>query len=317
MQVLPDRRRVLLATTGLLLSHRMSGQSSWTLPVARGTLEITIAPGKSLETEANIESWISLAAQATATYYGQFPVARARLIVRTSPHRRGVWGGTTYGTSPPSIHVSIGEQTSRAQLEDDWVLTHEMVHLAFPSLAQRHHWLEEGLATYVEPLARVQAGQLAAERFWREFMRDLPQGLPQPSDGGLDQTPTWARTYWGGALFCFWADLTLRERTMNRHSLQTALQAVLLGGGNVSTTWPLRAALHLADQESGESVLTDLYEEWKSAPVAPDLEAKWQELGLRKQGREVLFDDTAPLAGIRRALVLPALARNVSGGAAR
>ena len=44
------------------------------------------------------------------------------------------------------------------------MLTHEMVHLAFPSVDDKHHWIEEGIATYVEPIARIQAGNLKAEQ---------------------------------------------------------------------------------------------------------------------------------------------------------
>ncbi|MBI4907265.1 MAG: hypothetical protein HY820_26815 [Acidobacteria bacterium] len=197
-------------------------------------------------------------------------------------------------------------------MEDDWILTHEMVHLAFPSLERRHHWLEEGLATYVEPLARVQAGQLPEKRFWREFMRDLPQGLPSRSDRGLDYTPTWARTYWGGALFCFLADVTIRERTRNQYGLQEAIQAIVRAGGNVSKEWPLQKALQIADENSGETVLTNLYGEWKSKSVTPDLERTWLRLGVRNRNQEILFDDTAPLAAIRDALVRPS-AHGVSG----
>jgi hypothetical protein len=37
----------------------------------------------------------------------------------------------------------------------------------------------------------------------------------------------------------------------------------------------------------------------KDAPDAPDLEALWQRLGVRGDGRHIEFDDRAPLAKIR------------------
>ena len=40
------------------------------------------------------------------------------------------------------------------------MLVHELVHHGMPNLADEHHWMEEGLATYVEPIARAQAGEL-------------------------------------------------------------------------------------------------------------------------------------------------------------
>ena len=68
------------------------------------------------------------------------------------------------------------------ELDDDWMLTHEMIHLAFPSMARTHHWIEEGISVYVEPIARVQAGQLSAERMWSEVVRDMATGRARVGD---------------------------------------------------------------------------------------------------------------------------------------
>lgn len=73
-------------------------------------------------------------------------------------------------------------------------MAHEMVHLAFPRVARKHHWIEEGLATYVEPWARLGIGQLTVERVWKDLLKGLPKGLPRHGDQGLDHTPTWGRT---------------------------------------------------------------------------------------------------------------------------
>ena len=59
--------------------------------------------------------------------------------------------------------MRIGQHTTQADLDDDWMMTHELVHMAFPSLPDDQHWMEEGLSTYVEPVARVQTGELKAE----------------------------------------------------------------------------------------------------------------------------------------------------------
>jgi hypothetical protein len=61
----------------------------------------------------------------------------------------------------------VGQHATLADLNDDWELTHEMVHFGFPSVEDRHHWIEEGIATYVEPIARAQVGRLTAEQVWR------------------------------------------------------------------------------------------------------------------------------------------------------
>src|SRR4030095_12695234 len=100
-------------------------------------------------------------------------------------------------------------------------------------MPERHDCLEEGIATYVEPIARARAGQLASERAWFDLVAGLPQGQPEVGDRGLDATHTWGRTYWGGALFCLRADVEIRKRTENRKGLEHALRAIRPAAGNI------------------------------------------------------------------------------------
>jgi len=122
-----------------------------------------------------------------------------------------VGGGTTYGQPRPHIRLRVGRDVTDPALLSDWVLVHEMTHLALPDVGPEHAWLSEGLATYVEGVERVQAGNRAETDFWAEAARSMPRGLPQAGDEGLDHTHTWGRTYWGGALFCLLADLDIRR----------------------------------------------------------------------------------------------------------
>jgi predicted metalloprotease with PDZ domain len=192
----------------------------------------------------------------------------------------------------------VGER----DLNRDWMLTHEMVHLALPNLDYRHRWLEEGIATYVEPIARARKGALAAEEVWRGFMEGMPQGLPGEGDRGLDRTHTWGRTYWGGALFCLLADVAIRERTQGERSLDDALKAVLAAGGSISTRWSLEQTLDAADRGVGAPVLRELYARLGSRPTSPDLDRLWKRLGLVVRAGRVDFDEDAPLAALRRAI---------------
>lgn len=125
-----------------------------------------------------------------------------------------------------------------AELASDWVLVvDEMIHLGFPSLERRHRWMEEGLATYLEPILRARGGLVPADELWNNFARMMPNGTPQKGDRGLDGTPTWGRIYWGGALFCFVADLEIRKATTNKKSLDDALRGILAAGGHNGVRW--------------------------------------------------------------------------------
>jgi Peptidase of plants and bacteria len=274
------------------------------LEIGGGRLEVAFAPGEFALSRSEIMDWIASCAQAVAGYYGRFPVERVRILVR-SVDGVGVRGGRAFGHDGAAIRFSLGRESQGMHLERDWVLTHEMVHLAFPSVDQQHHWIEEGLATYVEPVARAQAGLYAPERVWGDLVRGLPQGLPQPGDSGLDHTPTWGRTYWGGALYCVLAEIEIRRRTENRFGLQHALRAIVEAGGNMESHWPLRRALRVGDEAVGAPVLAELYDRMRDAPYSPDLSELWQSLGVIVREGRTRFNDSAPLAQIRRAITAP------------
>ena len=246
--------------------------------------------------------WVHWAAESVAGYYGRFPVPH--LLLRIVPtDGRGVRGGRTFGREDggyTAIHV--GSETEFAGLANDWMLTHEMVHLSFPSMADNHHWIEEGIATYVEPIARVRAKHFDANEMWFEVVRDMHQGLPAAGDEGLDNTHTWGRTYWGGALFCLLADVEIHRETGNKKGLEDALRGILDAGGDIRYDWPIEKALKIGDQAAGVPVLENLYGKMKDQPYDVDLPALWQQLGIDREGDKVVFVDTAPLAKVREAI---------------
>ncbi len=258
---------------------------------------------------APICAWVARAAWAVYTYYGRYPVSRVRIVLAPD-NGDGVDGGTTWGDSDdgtPLIEIRLGRAVTAARLQDDWTLTHEMVHLSIPSVPEQSHWLEEGIATYVEPIARVQAGEMSAQRIWADMLHGMRRGLPAEGDRGLDHTPSWGRTYWGGALFCLMADVKIRERTANRKGLQDALRGVLAGGGSIRVGASVDDLLGLADQAVGVPVLSGQYHAMQAAPMpaGAELEQLWQRLGVQADGDGVRFDDTAPLAAVRRAITAP------------
>lgn len=274
------------------------------------TLHVFFAPGKLDVGRDAVLQWISNAAHAVSEYFGRFPVTEARILVRPVAGRAGVFHGTTFGGRRGAFtRIAVGQTTTIAQLNDDWMMTHELTHMAFPDLSAHsddHHWMEEGMATYIEPVARAQIGRLTPQRVWGDLVRDMPQGLPQAGDRGLDHTPTWGRTYWGGALFWLLADVQIREATHNRKGLQDAMRGILEAGGNITEDWSVERVVETGDQATGTSVLAHLYSQMKAAPVHTDLGDLWRRLGVARVNGVVTFDAQAPLAAIRRAITVPA-----------
>lgn len=264
--------------------------------------------------QQTILGWVDQCARAVGDWLGNFPVRRARIHLVQSRRDRGVEHGTSWGSDEAECRISLGARTTESDLNRDWVLTHELFHFAFPSVPDKHLWIEEGISTYAEPIARAAAGLITPEQVWRDMIRDVPRGLPAEDDRGLDQTHTWGRTYWGGALFCLLADVGIRKATANRRGLRDALQGINRAGGNITTEWPLSRALDVADHATGASVLTDLYQTMAASYSPVDLVGLWKELGVSMSGGQVRFDDGAPLAGIRRAMVSSGLSGPVKDG---
>jgi hypothetical protein len=214
-----------------------------------------------------------------------------------------VQGGKTFANPAAEIRITLGRGVTPAELSADWVLVHEMTHLALPDTGEEHAWLAEGIATYVEGIARVQAGNRTEADVWAEELRSMPRGMPQADDRGMDHTHTWGRTYWGGAMFCLLADVQIREKTANRFGLQDALRAVLAHSGGLSTDWPIGRVLATGDAATGTHVLEELYASFKDKPVAPDLAGLWHQLGVEAAGDSVSLTDAAPLAQVRHAIM--------------
>jgi predicted metalloprotease with PDZ domain len=214
-----------------------------------------------------------------------------------------VHGGKSFANPDAYIRVQVGREVTEAQLLADWVLVHEMTHLALPDTGEAHAWLSEGIATYVEGVARVQAGNRSEADVWSEEIRQMPRGMPQPDDHGLDHTHTWGRTYWGGAMFCLLADVEIRQQSHNRFGLQDALRAVARASGGLAADWPIERVLRTGDGAVGATTLEDLYAQMKDRPVTPDLMELWQRLGIEPEGTSVRLSDSAPLADVRRAIM--------------
>jgi hypothetical protein len=281
--------------------HQQSSKNTTLIQVSGGKIEVSLPDEAMALSAGDLLAWVKNCAGVVAMYYGRFPVDHVSLRIRTGSGS-GVRHGVTYPTNGGLILITVGREATTETLADDWVLTHEMIHLAFPSMDDDHHWIEEGISTYVEPVARAQAGRLPVAEVWKEFLQYMPKGEPGFGDAGLDHTPTWGRTYWGGALFCMLADVKIRERTQNRKSLRDALRAILASGGTISQDWEIEKAFAVGDKATGTGVLLELYREMRDKPAPVDLDQLWSKLGLALRSGEVVFDDKASGAQIRKAI---------------
>src|SRR5947209_13965439 len=111
--------------------------SSHPLHFGNSILQVDMAAGPlDLSVDTVIEH-VHKAGSAIFAYYGRFPIARDRMLIVPVEGRSGVFHGTTWphhGDFQSFTRIHVGQHTTAADLADDWMATHELVHTAFPSL---------------------------------------------------------------------------------------------------------------------------------------------------------------------------------------
>ena len=282
------RERPLFAFGNLHVRQHQLGKS---------TLSEASVPGALALSDAQLKHWVAGTAGGVADFFGRFPVDHATLLI--TPLSSGSIQGVTYGEGGPYIWVQIPSNYSVAEIAGSWQLCHELVHLAVPDMPYQHRWLEEGIATYVEPLIRRKLGEVSGKRVWSDLVDGLPKGLADVETDGLDGNHSWAATYWGGALFCLMVDVRLRAESHNQHTLQEALRGVV-ARGNITQSWTLSEFLDTAEAAVHSRVLEQVHEELGHGGRI-DLDQLWKELGVREQSGRILFV-AAPLDFVRQGI---------------
>ncbi len=283
-----------------LCASAAASDSDIVLKVGGGTINVSLAPDLHVKREA-VQDWIQRAATAISAFYGRYPVKSVAIDVGSADSGE-VQGGREFDGERIEIH--LGKDTTPTSLADDWMITHEMFHLSQPSLDDQYLWMSEGMADYLEPVARVRVGQITPEHFWKDLVEGMPQALPRDGDRGLDHTHTWARTYWGGCLYWLLADVRVRQQTHNAKSVRDAALAALNAGGDGSQDWEMDRLLSTYDRGTGTQVFKTLHDEMGNKPATTDLDALWKSLGVIYDERsgKITFDDQAPLAEVRRGI---------------
>jgi hypothetical protein len=274
-------------------------QPHTSLSIGGGDIEVVFADGAPGLDRARILDWIRSSARAVTTYFGRFPVGHVGLLVIADDGDR-IGSGTTYGLSGSAIRIHVGRMADGSVFRDDWILVHEMTHLALPTVPRRSEWLLEGNATYVEPIARAQARQIDPSVVWRWALEGMPKGQPLPGDLGLDNTHTWGRTYWGGATFWLLADIGILAETHGLRGAQEALRAINRRSGGNAAAWSVDEVMAIGDEATQTHVLSTLYAKMRAAPAPADMPEIFRELGVSEHDGRLVFDAGASLATIRR-----------------
>jgi predicted metalloprotease with PDZ domain len=272
------------------------------LPVAGARLQVALlGTPLAMGDEAAVE-FVRQSASRVAGLFGRFPVD-ATLFVVPVPGADEVVFGRVMSLAGASVALLFGASTPASGVRDNWVVVHELFHLGTPSFVGEGHWLEEGLATYYEPILRERAGWMSEADLWAHFVREMPRGLRRTGDEArLEDRDDIDSTYWGGALFAFLADVRTRAATGNARSLDDAMRAALGELGDATRSARVADFLRVGAQATGARALVDAYDGWAVAGTNPDLDAMWRDLGVVTGPSGVTLRDDAPLSSVRKGI---------------
>jgi hypothetical protein len=302
---------------GFAFSSSALGEASFTafgairraelaLPEARVDVAF-LGPPLSMGDAAALE-FIRESADCVTRLFHRFPVDATVFVVPVHGAREVVFG-RVMSLAGAGVALLFGDATPASGARDNWVVVHELLHLGSPSFAGEGRWLEEGLATYYEPILRERAGWMTEAALWTHFVREMPRGLRRPGDPpSLEGRDDIDSTYWGGALFALLADVRSREATGGARSLDDAMRLVRDREGDATHAARLADFMRTADEATGTRDVSAVYESWAVRGEDVDLDALWQRLGVvgareaRAGGTAVTLRDDAPLASVRRAI---------------
>jgi hypothetical protein len=283
-----------------LMYRALHDQPGTDLHIGGAVLHVVFADGGAGLDRARVLAWVQRSASAVTTYFGRFAVAHYDLLIVTGEGNK-VGHATTFGYRGAATRVHVGANADQDAFTRDWVLVHEMVHTALPNLPRNALWLQEGNATYIEPIAQAQAGHLPIAGVWIQSLVGMPKGQPQPAAGGMDGTHAWGRLYWGGATFWLLAEVAIYEESKGRSTLRDAMRAINRQSGGIGVDWQPDQLMAVGDTATGTGALRRLYTQFANDRVETDLSALFARLGIGRASDGVIsFDDRAPLAALRK-----------------
>ncbi len=271
------------------------------IAVADGTTATLVALDGGLDIDRTVLiGWVAGRLDAANRFWRGPTTARPFVAVVPVAASGGVMFGLTRGGGGPGIALFIGEHTEISDLDNDWVLAHELVHAGMPFIPGAP-WFMEGLAVYLEPLIRARAGLLTEDALWRGFATSLDRGTTVLATGPIGDAG-FPDLYWGGAVMMLLADVVARTRSDGRFGIEDCLVAVHDRVGDAARTTAVDDVLKTCDRILGAAVGASIGRH-RVAGSPVDLAQLWRDLGITVTDNGIRFDDSALLAWVRHAIM--------------
>lgn len=277
----------------------LPGDPQLSLALPAGTLQLK---------PETLTAWVSAVGESNRRFWGRSP-AEGGLVILVPSDRGGVPFGRVMSLGGSAVTVLVGKQATQQDLYDDWVLVHEFLHLGSPLMRDTGPWLNEGIATFYEPVLRARAGWKSEDEVWREWISQMPRGMPAMTEIGLENAGR-GGIYWGGALFVLMAEIDSLKASAGKIGFSDCLRSVLAEGADATVKWPTRQLLQRCDALLGGPVLAPLADQHIAqgskvgAGGETGLSQIWNLLGVALTGDgKISYDDHAELAWLRPLII--------------
>ena len=218
---------LLLMSTPVMARDRVLHES---LPET--DIRIEFSHSVSDEKAQQLRTWVRDTVESVQSVYGRFPTPMLTVKLRST----WSWGsqpavsfGRTTRSNGGTVELFIDPDRPIDEFYANWTATHEFSHLMLPLLHREHRWISEGFASYYQNVLMARSGHYAPEYAWQQIRAGIERGKasrPDLSPNAASRPGTRdarMKYYWTGAALALMADVTLRERTNGRESLDTVL----------------------------------------------------------------------------------------------
>jgi len=273
------------------LRARAPGPAAFAAPGRDGpaTAEIAIAVlDEGFEmSDAAFAAWVERFSGLIARFWAGFPTDRLLIAIAPGGRPQNPFGRVRGGGGPTMMLRLWKPETPDFLHERDWVLTHELIHLAAPFAPARPPWFMEGMATYLEPLIRALGGARREDQVWAEWLRAMPTGAYGLATTGLDGG---GHAYWTGALYFLLAHVELARRG-DETGLARCFRSIRAELGDASERATVDDLIAVCDRALGAPVLATLHQR-RAGPADIDLPALWRELGISAKDEAIGYAET-------------------------
>jgi M61 glycyl aminopeptidase len=260
-----------------------------------------------------ITEWLRATATDVSLAYGRFPNPAPQVVVIPVGSDRDAGGsavpfGRVVRDGGEAVELFVDQSRPLEALLEDWTATHEFSHLMLPYIEQQHRWVSEGFAQYYQNVLLARSGAYDTQKAWQELYEGFERGRksrPELSPNAATiagMRSARMKIYWSGAALALMADVTLRERSGGKESLDdvmSRLQSCCLPSRRV---WSAPEFFATLDSLADEPVFMPLYRRYADTAGFPDVRPLFARLGVKITDDKVRLQRAGDLQQIRIAI---------------